>query len=197
MKNVVIALMLLIFIASPTIARDHDDDCGGRNISISSLKEWHINDIDFEIDDGSIYVSHDDPLFESVEINEEYELFVNDERVELNAEQQELVTAYYELTFAIIGRAKEIGWEGVKIGLSGAKLALKAVGGVVKMFLTSYDEDDLERDMDREADKLEARAERLEKKADQIEEWAEDLEMVAEQMVETIPEIEKLGWFYE
>jgi len=200
MKNIIIALVLLIFFVSPVFARadhDHKDDQGERHISISSLKEWHINDVDFEIDDGSIYISHDDPLYESVEINEKYELFVNDEKVELDAEQQELVTAYYDLTMSIVYRAKDIGWEGVKIGLAGAHLALKAVGGVVKMVLTSYDEDDFENYMDQEAEKLEDRAEVLEKKAEDIEKWAEDLDLVAEQMNEMIPEVEKLGWFYQ
>ncbi len=198
MRKVVIAIVLFAFMVSPVIAgKYHDDDHGDRHISISSLKEWHINDVDFEIDDGSLYISNEDPLYESIEINEKYELFVNDERVELDKEQQELVTAYYDLTMAIVHRAKEVGWEGVKIGLEGAQLALKAVGGVVKMLFTSYDEDDLEREMDREAEKIENKAERLEEKAEDIERWAEDLEIVAEQMVEFIPEIEELGWFYQ
>jgi len=198
MKRFIIAFVLLVFIVTPVFAgKYHDHDHGDRHISISNLKEWHINDVDFEIDDGSIYISHEDPLYESVEINEKYELFVNDEKVELNKEQQELVTAYYELTTAIVHRAKEVGWEGVKIGLEGAQLALKAVGGVVKMIFTSYDEDDLEKYMDREAEQLEDRAELLEEKAEDIEKWAEDLEIVAEQMEEVIPEIEELGWFYQ
>lgn len=202
MKNILLTIVLLFIIASPILAgqkynKDHDFNPGDRHISISSLKEWHINDVDFEIEDGSIYISHDDPLYESVEINEKYELFVNDEKIELDAEQQELVTAYFDLTMSIVYRAKEVGWEGVKIGLAGANLALKAVGGVVKMVFTSYDEDDFERYIDNEAEELENRAEVLEKKAEDIEKWAEYLDLVAEQMNETIPEIEKLGWFYQ
>jgi chaperonin cofactor prefoldin len=80
--------------------------------------------------------------------------------------------------------------------MEGAKLGLKAVGGVFKMMLTSYDGDDLDRDMEWEAEKLEKKAKRLEEKAEDIEELAEDLERIVEEMNETIPEIGELDWFY-
>ena len=65
----------------------------------------------------------------------------------------------------ISGRQRQlptvIGIEGGKIGLAGAGLGLKAVAGVFKLLTPGYDEDDLERDMEHEAEKLEKKAEKI------------------------------------
>jgi len=154
----------------------------------------HLNGVDIDFEDGSIIFT-DSEYGETVEITEEYELYVNDRLVELDENQQELVKEYYVLCDEIVEEAKEIGWEGAKIGVSGAKLGLKALGGLFKVIFTSYDSDDLERDMERAADKLEARAKVLERKARVIEDKAEDLEELADEMSTEIPEIGDLDWF--
>ena len=55
--------------------------------------------------------------------------------------------------------------------------------------------DDLERDMERDAEKLEARAEKLEKKAEKIEQMVDELDELAYEMRREIPELDELGWF--
>ena len=131
-----------------------------------------------------------------MEITEDGELYINDGSVKLDREQQRLVVTYYDLTTDIVRQAKSLGHEGARVGIEGAKLGLKAVGGVFKMMFTSYDGDDLEQDMEWEAERLEKKAERLEEKAEDIEELAEDLERIVEGMNETIPALRELGWFY-
>ena len=130
-----------------------------------------------------------------MEITEEYELFVNDRQVKLDADQQKLVEEFHVLAIDIVDHGKNLGWEGAKIGVSGAKLGMKAIGRVFKMLFTSYDEDDFERDMERDAEALEARAEKLESKAEIIEKMADDLEYVTEEMFDSIPELSELEWF--
>jgi hypothetical protein len=154
----------------------------------------HLNGVDVDFEDGSVIFTETE-YGETVEITEDYELYVNDRLVELDDNQQELVKEYYDLFDQIIEEAKEIGWEGARIGVSGAHLGLKALGGLFKVVFTSYDSDDLERDMEREADKLEARAKVLERKAKVIEDMADDLEELADVMSSEIPELGKLEWF--
>ena len=191
MKSLAIVSLALMLSIVPT----QKGNCSGRDISITNLHEWQMDDVEYEIDDRALFLSHDGRKFETIEITEEYELFINDEQIKLDAEQQGLVKDYYDHVMEIVRRAKKIGWEGVRIGLSGAHLGLKAVGGVVEMIFTSYDEDEFERDMDIAAAKLESQAEKLEEKAEILEDLADEMEDIAEQMQEKIPEIRKLRWF--
>ena len=184
-------LALLVLLVSPVNADGHQD-CG---FSVWGLNKWHMDGVKYEIDGGSIFISHHGLPHDTVEFTEEGQLYVNDELIKLDRAQQRLVATYYDLTTDIVSRAKNVGQEGARVGMEGAKLALKVVGGVVKMAFTSYDGDDLEQDVEWEAERLERRAERLEEKAEDLEELAEDLERVAEEMNETIPELWELGWF--
>ncbi len=86
---VVIAALLAVLPAQSGV-------CGHRDICITNLHEWQMDDIDYEIDDGSIFLSHDGRRRETIEITEDYELFVDDDKVTLNADQQKLVKEYYD-----------------------------------------------------------------------------------------------------
>lgn len=185
---VLLALSLTVLLAGSATADRHIH-------AVHVDHHSHLNGVDIDFEDGSIIFT-DCEFGETVEITEDYELYVNDRLVELDENQQELVREYYDLFDEIIEEAKEIGWEGAKIGVSGAKLGLKALGGLFKVIFTSYDSDDLERDMEREADRLEAKAKVLERKAEQIEDLAEDLEDLAYDMAEDIPEIGELDWWF-
>jgi len=185
-------LALLVLLVSP-VSTDGHEDC---QFSVMDLNKWRMDGVKYEIEDGSIFISHHGLRHDRVEITEDGQLHINDEFVELDREQQRLVATYYDLTMDIVSQAKNVGQEGAGVGIEGAKLGLKAVGGVFKMMFTSYDGDDLDQDMEWEADKLERRAERLEEKAEDIEELAEELEWTVEEMEETISELRELGWFF-
>jgi len=188
----VILVTVLAFLVSPVSAHGHED-CP---FFMMDLNKWHMDGVKYEIDDGSLFISHRGHRHDRVEITEDGRLYINDESVDLNRKQQRLVATYYELTMDIVSQAKDLGHEGARVGIEGAKLGLKAVGGVFKMMFTSYDGDDLDQDMEWEAERLERKAKRLEEKAEDIEELAEDLERIVEEMKETIPEIGELGWFH-
>ncbi len=85
--------------------------------------------------------------------------------------------------------------EGLAIGIEGAKLGISAIGRVLRMAFTDYDEDDLERDMERGAEVIEAKAEVLEDRAKELEEMAEDLQDLTYEMCEEIPALTALDWF--
>jgi hypothetical protein len=193
LQVILVSVMAFLAMLVSPVSADPHQDC---EFFLGDLNKWHMDGVKYEIEDGSLFISHRGLRHDRVEITEDGRLYINDESVELDRKQQRLVATYYDLTMDIVSQAKNLGHEGARVGMEGAKLGLKAVGGVFKMMLTSYDGDDLDRDMEWEAEKLEKKAKRLEEKAEDIEELAEDLERIVEEMNETIPEIGELDWFY-
>jgi len=166
-----------------------------RSYSVTS-DYCYFDDTNIDVDnDGTVIINHRGRNKAVVEITEDYELFVNGHEIELTPEQKILIKEYYYLVIDLNTHATEIGIEGAKIGLEGAKLGTKAIKNVLKMFLTDYDSDDLEREMEKEAARIEAKAEALEEQADELEEMAERLEEVAEELEDEIPELENIIWY--
>ncbi|MFZ5980612.1 MAG: hypothetical protein ACOYVF_08250 [Candidatus Zixiibacteriota bacterium] len=191
MKKILILLIAVLFAFGSAQAGKrivYETDSGDHDVEVSDY-------VNIDIDDGSIFLEEEGGDYNTVEINEEYELFVNDRQVKLDSEQQKLVEEFYVLAMDIVREGKSLGWEGAKIGVSGAKLGMKAVGRIFKMLFTNYDEDDFERDMERDAEILEAKAEKLEDRAENIEDMADDLKYVTEEMFDIIPELRELEWF--
>ena len=151
-------------------------------------------DVDIDIDDGTIVMIYKDNDDVKVEITEDYELYIDNEKVKINKDQRKLVKEYYFSMMLLIDEAKTIGLQGAEIGVEGAKMGLKAVANVFKLLSSDYDTDDLEREMEEEADKLEEEAEKLEKFADKIEERADELERLHDKMIDEIPELEVLDY---
>ena len=177
-----------------------DSVLGGSRTRHRDRDSWHHDQsehISIDIKHGDVVIKHREGRERcEVEITEEYELFIDGEKVETDEEQTKLLGEYHQLVHDIHDNAKEIGWEGARIGVDGAKIGLKAGIGVLKMLFTSYDEDDLDRDLERATAKIEQRAEELEEKAEVIEIMAEDLEDLTYDLSEAIPELDELGWFY-
>ncbi len=152
--------------------------------------------ISIDMKHGAVVIKHREGRDRSkVEITEEYNLFIDGEKIETDQEQKKLLGEYHQTVVDIHESAKEIGWEGARIGVDGARIGLQAGLGVLKMLFTSYDEDDLDRDLDRATAKIEARAEALEDKAEIIEDMADDLEDLTIDLSEAIPELAQLEWF--
>ncbi len=198
MKAVLIALMLgLLLLPVSTIAHDREhwnEDADHHGISIKSFNRWDIDDARFKIDDKQIIITDRLKIGDEIRITPEYELFVNGRQIRLSPAQRSLLKDYYDTTFLIRAEAKYVAYEGLKIGLKGADLGLKAVGGLMKMLLTGYDEAKFEADMERAGEKLEAEAEVLEERAERIEEMAEHWEEVGEELILGIPELNRLEW---
>ena len=192
MKNVIILLFLGILVIAPaTFARNH-------HVYYSS--SHHHNDfldgVDLDIDHHSIVLTNEEYDDNVIEITRDYELYINDDRIDLDPKQEELVHAFYDQTFELIDTAKAIGLEGARIGMAGAKVGINALVGLVKLLSPNYDTDDLEADIDRQAAKIEARADELEARAEQVEDMADDVEKSFDRMMDDIPALRDLGWSY-
>ena len=192
-----IALLLLVCLMALTAGtvfggsrhRHHDLDR-------DSWYDEHSDHISIDMKHGAVVIEHREGQDRSeVEITEEYELFIDGDLITTDQEQEKLLKEYHTLVVDIHDYAKEIGWEGARIGVDGAKIGLQAGLGVLKMLFTSYDDDDLDRDLDRATAKIEARAEALEDKAEIIEDMADDLEDLTIDLSEAIPELAELEWF--
>jgi hypothetical protein len=164
--------------------------------TFSDFGYGHLEDVDIDIDDGSVIITYDGRRnYEEVEITEDYELLIDGERIKTDRDQRELLKEYHETVFKIHECAKAIGLRGAELGIKGAKIGMKAIGGVFKAIFTDYDFEEFEEDIEWEAEKLEDEAEELEEEAEEIEELAENLEEIHEDLVDEIPELEELGWF--
>ena len=193
MRKSVIALLFLAFVFSPAFA--YDDDCDRYWSKSHHMQADFLEDVDIDIDDGTIILTHNRRPRDKVEITEDYELYVNDRMVATNDEQKELLKDYYDLTMELVEYAKQIGYEGAKIGVSGAAIGLMAVSGVFKALMTDYEFEELEDDLEDEAEELEERAEELEEKAEDLEDIADELADVHDDLRRETPELRDLDWF--
>ena len=190
----VFSVLVLTWMLSFTSA-----DAGSRSRSWSfcgfPTTSCHLGDVNIEIHSGDIVITHDDFDYEEVEITEDYKLYIDGKEIDLDSDQQELVEEFHDLYCDMYSKAKSIGKDGLAIGIDGAKLGLRAVGRVLKMIFTDYDEDDLERDMEREAEVIEAKAEILEDRAEALEDMADELQDLTYEMYDEIPALAALEWF--
>jgi len=189
-KNLIIALALLLAVSSL-----YGIERKRRSKSIFMGRIGCLDNVDISIDDGCVIIFPDDDDNECVEITETHRLYINGRRVRTNTKQEALLAEYHEQVYFIVDEAKEIGLEGAKVGVQGAVIGLKAVVGVFRLISPNYGTDDLERDLEREAEKIEVKAERLEEEAEDIEELADELEDMHYNLKRNIPELRRLGWF--
>lgn len=152
------------------------------------------DDISIDFEDGTLIIECEE-YDDIVEITEDYELYINGDEIEVDRDQKKLLKKYHDSFEDILDMAEEIGLEGARIGARGAKLGIKAVANIVKLVLEDYDSDDLERELEKEADKIEAQAEKLEKKAEKLEDIADDFEKTHRKLRKSIDELDDLEWF--
>ncbi len=205
MRTFIIILGLSLMTFSPAAAADND--CGEYSfiskfdcrvvsydfdcLPLDCVPRCDIGNYEMEIDDGTIILSPRSRRYSEVKITDDCRLYVNGRKVELDDEQKELVMEFHGLAVQIEEDARKIGKEGAKIGVAGAKLGIDALASVFKLLRSDYDSDDLEREIEHKAAKIEAMAEKLEARAEKIEQMACELEMIEEKMERKILEMRK------
>lgn len=141
--------------------------------------EMDINDDNYVLfEDGALIIGDRDNDQYLMEITRDNKLFVNGKRIKLTSSQKRITQRYYELFSELFTFRNRIGAKGLKIGMSGVKLAAKAVSGAFVVLASGGDEvvtEEFEEDMEREAERLEAEAEK-------IEDWAEDYELCVDRL---------------
>lgn len=190
MKKVVVIVLasLLMFSSSFAFGGKKHKDC---DFSWGGYSMDHIN---IDMDDGAIIISHRDHRNPTVEITEEYELYIDGKLVKTDADQKKLIAQYYNLFELIIDRVGDIGIAGARIGVEGARLGLSAIPRLLKTLQSNYDMEDFEYEMELQAEALEEKAELLEEQAEELEDMADELEDLFEQMENEIVEIGELEW---
>ena len=191
MKNSIIFFPIIFILLSVSLFA-HEDDGKRKHRRHQSYVLEHL-DIDIDDDILVLTCEYDDDLW--VEITPDYRLYISGRRVYLNQDQRDIVADYYDHFMEIMDKAKVIGKEGAKIGVKGAKLGVLAAGAALKLLFTDYDSDDLEDDIEEEAEKLEVRAEELEEMAEELEEIADEFEDLHYTMKREIEELDELDWF--
>ncbi len=195
MKTTATILLTGLFVLSlcgAAVAMDerHHNKYRDRNATFDNTS------IDFD-DDGTLILKHKGRKRDRIEITADYDLYINGRRIKTNDDADDLLRAYYKQTEELIVCAEKIGIKAGKIGIAGGALGVQAVEGVLRAFLTDYEFDDLEDDLEEEAEKLEEAAEDIEEEAEEIEEMADDLEELAEDLSDEVPELRKMRWFYD
>lgn len=155
---------------------------------------WNFKHKSIDFEGGTLTIEHEEENW-IVEITDEYDLYVDGERVKVDREQKKLLRRYYRDYEDIEEMAEEIGADAAKIGVAGVKLGVNAVACVAKLLLEDYDCEDMEIDIDIDEEKIEKMAEKLQKKADKIEDKADDLEKTHRKLRKSIPELGDLEDF--
>ncbi len=190
MKRIPVIAMLVILLILPTLRNAE----AGRRYDDSDDDLFRGDEISIDFDNGVLSIESGD-YDDFVEITEDYQLLINGHRVKTNNKQEKLLRQYYNDFDDITGYAREIGIEGARVGAKGARLGLKAVASIVKLVLEDYDTDDLQKDMEKETEKIERAAKRLEKKAEKLERIAKDFKKTHKKLRKSISELDDLGWF--
>jgi len=151
-------------------------------------------DIDFE-DDGTLVLDPDGYRGESLTISKDLVLHVNGERVKLDDSEKMLVADYYENGMKVVLTAEAMGRAGAKMGVRGVALAVNTIAKVAKLLDADYDSDDLERDVEAEAESMEEAGEELEKQGEILSGRVDEMGRIAKKMRSRIPEVAELDWF--
>ena len=134
------------------------------------------------------------------EISEDFELFIKGKMIKVNDYQQELLEEYYLAQYNLFSSRNIIGAKGIEIGMQGASLALKAVGGAFVLIVSGFDEEieeDFEDKMDDEAEKIEEKAEELERHADEFENQIYVVNKIERKLSKEIEELDDIDLYVD
>ena len=114
MRKAIVLMMAFVLAVSSLYGSDRKRR---RNLRLFPHRIDCLDNVDIDIDDGSVIISPEYGDDEYVEITEEYKLYVNGRKVRTSTEEREMLAAYHEQVYDIVDEAKRIGWKGAKIGV--------------------------------------------------------------------------------
>jgi len=188
MKKLLLISILSMMIFSTLIAHEETvfGDFDGIAFDVSEKK--------FKFDDNDLFIyDKHDKRGDEVLITENYELYINHDKIRVDKKTSRLLKLYYHDVFEIREEAIAIGIEGAKIGLSGAKLGLTAV--ISLPLLLFGNEDEFEERMEEAGEELERKGEALEVQGERLEDKADDLEDLEDALRDRVEELDDLFWF--
>ncbi len=131
----------------------------------------------------------------TVMIDEEGELRIDERQIPLDKEQQQTAIEYRDLARSAFSEAEQLADKGVKVGLKGAVLGMKAVVGVFRLLLPGDNSEAFERDMEKNGKAVEEKAALLEEDAAALEKMIEVMKELHEELRRSVPELQALEWF--
>lgn len=185
MKKVAILLMIVTLLAGGLFAYGND-----RHIDFNSID---CNGRNYEFEDDCIYIYNDDYHRDYIKITEDLELYINGREIETNYFDRRILDEYYDGLREIREMAKELGYDGAKLGLKGAVVGIKAVAKIPMIILGKSDE--FEKSIEQETEKIEREAEEIEERGEEIEKMADEVDDCEYKLKKRIEELDDLGWF--
>lgn len=152
-----------------------------------------LNDKDYKFENNRIIIYPKDSKYSSVVITDEYDLYVDNFKINVNYSTKKLLKIYYNQVFDIRDEAIEIGLAGAKIGITGAKLGLTAVASLPLLLFGGSDE--YEARIEEASEAIEEKAEELEERGEELEDQADELEDLEDELKDRIEELNELHWF--
>jgi len=188
LPSLLIILVFSLTLANAAVERDY-------KICYKGTVDGFLEDADLEIKGSNVYITHHDNDKTTLKITGSGDLYMDGRKVHINGRGQKLLGQFNHQIRELFDSAEKLGYEAGKIGVDGAHIATSAVSGLVEAFFSEATLDDLEKELEKEAEKIEAKAKKLEKKAEKIEQQAEELEELQAELKEHIEELEELEWF--
>ncbi len=161
MKSFIVLVVATFFLSSSLFAAD---------LPKSKCASVYLDNVSLDIDNGSLVMTSRSDGKYIVRITDKDELYVNGQFVETGAYEKGLLNQFRNDTIHLIESAKEVGYEGAKIGI-------KAVMGLVEVVCTDLQLEEFEVELEKEAERIEIEAEELEVLAEGLEDLHYELKL--------------------
>ena len=192
MIKYLLPLLLILFVSltlvNAAVERNY-------NICYKVTVDGFLEDADLEIKGSSVYITHHDNGKITLKITRFGDLYLDGRKIHTNGRGKKLLRQFNHEIRELFDSAEKLGYEAGKIGVDGAHIAASAVSGLLEAFFSEVTLDDLDKELEKKVEKIEAKAKKLEKKAEKIEQQAEELEELQAELKEHIEELEELEWF--
>ncbi len=132
-----------------------------------------------------------------MEVDEDGTLYVNAKKIAVSDREKEYLRSYYNQMYEIYDLRNSLGSKGVRVGLAGARLAVKAVGHAMEYVFSGFDEEvekKMECELEREAEKLEESADGLESQGDRMAERIREVNrFIDEELLPHVPAVRTIA----
>ena len=188
----VLTLAVMALAAAPVLADHHHHGSADRH---HTRHLSHGESMESDWDGDTLVLKAPAGSDDRVAITPAGGLTINGDTVPLDRGERRLVQDFYGGYVRIEEEAATLGAAGAKLGVAGAALAARALARVVRLSRDDYDEEDLEREMDAEAARMESKGADLEKRGEAIASLVDDLRATVAELRGRIPELGALDWF--
>ncbi len=132
-----------------------------------------------------------------MEVDEEGNLFISARKIALSGPEKEYLRGYYRRMYEIFDLRNSLGSKGVRVGLAGARLAVKAVGHAVQYVFSGFDEEvekKMECELEREAEKLEDSTDGMESQGNRLAQRINEINRYIEKELRPhVPAVRKIA----